>query len=361
MKLTCSDLVQRIKNLPKDRYYTYISGKNSIKILRIEVPEGPIIVQRTTSTKSKEETISTNMLWRVANAFREGCPINIDRILGASYNTRSALETLLAYTPEFHTCRPHRIEEQGLLEPKFVKGHKYIIWLPMQPHANGLLNTVETDVVISETQQQDTYYNNIQLEDNASTITNKIDIAIDRRHAQIQVALVLIGKQLGFRTWVAQNDKGIIYNNERICNIDSVITSLQQENLMLGHPKAAQAAKLIDCLWFKNGRLMPAVMEIEHSTGVTSGLERMKNFQGYFPPFPTRYTIVAPDELRNKVIHEANKEHFKSLQCKFFPYSAVEELYNLCERRKIRGVNEEFLDSFMEDIVLEDHLIVKSS
>jgi hypothetical protein len=30
---------------------------------------------------------------------------------------------------------------------------------------------------------------------------------IKRRHSQIQIALIKIGEQLGFRTWIAQNDK----------------------------------------------------------------------------------------------------------------------------------------------------------
>ncbi|VAW24722.1 Putative type II restriction enzyme NmeDIP (Endonuclease NmeDIP) (R.NmeDIP), partial [hydrothermal vent metagenome] len=87
------------------------------------------------------------------------------------------------------------------------------------------------------------------------------------------------------------------------------------------------------------------------STGVTSGLTRMKNFFDRFPPFPTRYVVVAPDEDRNKVVKEANKPQFADLNTKFFPYSAVEELYALCQKRKIRGVTEEFLDCYMETIV----------
>ena len=161
---------------------------------------------------------------------------------------------------------------------------------------------------------------------------------------------MLIGQQLGFRTWVAQNDKGILYNEHPISELESVVPSLNSENLMRD-PEAANAARLIDCVWFKNGRLMPAVMEIEHSTGVTSGLDRMKTFHGIFPPIDTRYVIVAPDELRQKVVQEANKEHYKPLNIKFFPYSAVEELYSLCQRRKLRGVTEEFLDCFMEPVV----------
>lgn len=95
---------------------------------------------------------------------------------------------------------------------------------------------------------------------------------------------------------------------------------------------------------------MPAVMEVEHSTGVTSGLTRMKNFKDHFPPFPTRYVIVAADDDRKKVVQEANKPQFKDLDIRFFPYSAVEELYALCQKRKLKGVTQDFLDCYMESV-----------
>jgi type II restriction enzyme len=42
------------------------------------------------------------MLWRLANAIQEDAPINLDRVLGASYNSRSVIESLLAHTPQFY-------------------------------------------------------------------------------------------------------------------------------------------------------------------------------------------------------------------------------------------------------------------
>ena len=93
---------------------------------------------------------------------------------------------------------------------------------------------------------------------------------------------------------------------------------------------------------------MPAVMEVEHSTGVTSGLARMQRFKNLIPPFPSRWVIVAPDEDRHSVLTKAADTQFAGLETKYFPYSAVEELHGLCTKRKIRGVTDEFLDSFME-------------
>ncbi|MBE5394940.1 hypothetical protein HT747_07230 [Brevibacillus borstelensis] len=192
----------------------------------------------------------------------------------------------------------------------------------------------------------DAFYDALVVPD--ELVTTELDIEAVRRHSQIQIALIKIGQQLGFRTWIAQNDKGIKYQNKRLVEMEGVVNSLRDERIISAFEEAYKAALLIDCIWFKNGKLMPAVMEVEHSTGVTSGLTRMKGLQDALPPFLTRYVIVAPDEDRDKVLREANRPQFQSLNVRYFPYSAVEELYSLCQRRKIRGVTEEFLDSFME-------------
>ncbi|MRX38015.1 restriction endonuclease [Flavobacterium sp. LC2016-23] len=356
-KLSASNLVASINQLDKNTFFNYINPKTKglIKIDSVDLPEGPIRIKRWDSSKggseakTKVETISSEMIWRVANSFHQNQPINLDRVLGGSYNTRSVLEALLAYTPEFYFCYPGRIENKaGFTSIKH--GHKHLIWKPDLPHRIGVIEKINTEIVISEMPALDAFYDSLVLTEN-NIEAKELDIAIQRRHAQIQIALYFIGHQLNFRTWIAQNDKGILYQNKKIGEYDGVISSLKDEKLMSAYGDAVQAALLIDCIWFKNGTLMPAVMEIEQSTGVTSGLSRMKNFKDKFPPFPTRYVIVAPDEDRAKVIREANKPQFKDLNTRYFPYSAVEELYALCQRRKIKGISEEFLDCYMEPIL----------
>lgn len=345
--------MRAISQLPRNQEYSYINPSNTGRIIidDIILPEGSIYIRRynpvrqESRAEARRTSISTEMLWRVANAIRPGVPINIDRVLGASYNTRSALEALLAHTSQFYFCYPGRIEHI-LSSTNVREGHKHIIYLPDSPHAQGLLEEIETDIVISEIPSAEAVYEALVLPE--QELEAGIDIEIARRHAQIQIALVEIGKQLGFRTWVAQNDKGITYKDQRIAEMDTVISRLEDENLMGAQQEAQRAARLIDCIWFKNGRLMPAVIEIEQSTGVRSGLTRMKTFQDAFPPFPTRWVIAAPDEDREKVLRECNTPQFNSLNPLFFPYSAIEELYSLCQRRKIKGVSEEFLDCYME-------------
>lgn len=172
------------------------------------------------------------------------------------------------------------------------------------------------------------------------------------QHPRIQIALVEIGKLLGFRTWVAQNDKGIKYKGTKLGEMDGVVASLQSENMLSAFNNAVRSAVLIDCIWFQNSVLMPAVIEIEHTTGITRGLSRMKNLQDAIPAIRTRYVIAAPDEDRNKVLQECQKPQFRSLETRFFPYSAVEELWSLCQRRKLRGITDEFLECFMENMLL---------
>lgn len=356
-QVTASNLAAFLSQLKKKTAYNYINPRNHglIEIINVEMPEGPVFFKRWNPSEGESaktapvSSISTEMLWRVANALVPNQPINIDRILGASYNTRSVLESLLAHTPQFYYCYPGRIENTGG-KPTVKRGHKHLIWLPETPHKQGVTAQHHTDIVISEVPTVEVFYDSLVLPETSGIA--EMDIEVQRRHAQIQIALYFIGHQLGFRTWIAQNDKGFSYKNKRLAEYDGVITSLRDEKLISAHSEAIHAALLIDCIWFKNGKLMPTVMEIEHSTGVTSGLTRMKNFCDVFPPFPTRYVIVADDSERDKVVREANKPQFKELNTRFFPYSAVEELYALCQRRKLRGVTEEFLDCFMEPVVV---------
>lgn len=298
-------------------------------------------------TRASKVTISANMISRVANAVRPYQPINIDRIFGASYNTRSALEALLAHTPEFYVCYPGRIEVGT--STKIKPGHKHLIWCPDDPHPPGVVREKDTDIVISEVSSAEAVYEALSVPQEVVEAQG-MGIEVARRHAQIQIALVLIGRQLGYRTWVARNDMAIVYNQRRLGEMEGVVKELEQESLIAPHAGAVNAALLVDCIWFRNARFMPAVIEIEHTTGVTSGLTRIKKLQDLLPPFPTRWVIAAPDEEREKVAQEANKDIFKPLNARFLPYSAVEELYSLCQRRNIRGesVNEAFLDAFME-------------
>lgn len=357
-RITAANIVHAIDRLQKNREYNYPnkSTKTLVAVVRVDGPEGPIVIKRwgtkkhPTQKEAKIQTISTEMIWRVANALIPDTPINFDRILGASYNTRSSLEALMLHTEYFYSCKPGRL--QILNTSKSIqKGHKHVIWRPDHPHEQGLIAYYDTDIVISETAILDTAHEGVQLPISENPkLESPEKIASDRIHAQIQVTLVEIGKTLGFQTWVASNDHSIIYKNKRLIELESVVPVLAERQILQGYPKAAEAGKLIDCIWFRNGKAMPAVIEVEQSTGVTSGLTRMKNFKDQLPfTDKIRWVIAAPDSDREKVIKKASAEQFSDMNNRFFPYSAIQELYSLCHRRSITDVNDGFLDCFMEN------------
>lgn len=354
--LTITDLVGAIDGLPKGRQYDYLDPaiKNKILLDRVTSPDGPIYIKLITPSDGAKEasvratSISTTALRRYAAFFQPHLPINADRVFGGSYNIRSALESLLAHTPQFYFCYPGRIEVTTSSQ-KIKTGHKHLMWMPNSPHATGITQSIETNMVISEIPTVSAVYEAIAIPDlNTAAGISVLPPEVRRRHAQIQVALVKIGQELGFRTWVAKNDQGISYQGRPLIEMDGVIADLQTERVMRLLDDAIRTVMLIDCIWFKNGNLMPAVIEIEHSTGVTSGLARMQALQSALPSFQTRYVIAAPDEDRDKVLRECNREQFKDLKALYLPYSAVDELYSLCVRRNLHGVTEKFLDSFME-------------
>ena len=84
----------------------------------VTMSAGPIIFRRWNPNKgqtflnAKDESISSEMIWRLANAITEGEPITVDRLFAGSYNTRSVLESLVAHTPEFYYCYPGRIMDK---------------------------------------------------------------------------------------------------------------------------------------------------------------------------------------------------------------------------------------------------------
>lgn len=359
-KYTAYNLIRAINQLDKNKNYNYInpSTKGLIHIENVILPSGPIQIRRWDPSKNKTyndaqvESISSEMIWRITNAISEGDPINFDRILGGSYNTRSVLETLMALTPEFYYCYPGRIlDVDG--QTRLEHGHKHLIWLPNEPHQQGVLYEKSVpNMEISEIPIKTVTYDGIIIPPGLTLGEDIEQINIKRRHTQIQIALYLIGLQLGYRTWIAQNDQGVIYKDKPLIQQRDVVTSLANESIISAFPGAEPTAKFIDVIWFQNHRYMPAVMEVEHSTGVTSGLTRMQRFHDVIPSFKTRYVIVAPDELREKVVEEANRSQFKELEARYFSYTSVEELYSLCVHRRLKGITQEFLDCYMEKVCI---------
>jgi type II restriction enzyme len=362
MRLTAGNLVRAILSLKQNVAYNYAAENNSrkIEIVEVESAEGPIRIKTydpmlgQSALSVRPKSLSSAMIWRAANALSTKQPINLDQLFQGGGNARSVLEALLANTPEFSMCRPKRLEKYG--DTTIAReGTKHIWWRPDIPHASGQVKWIETETIISELQVSLVSYGAVDLssidESNMNSVQMSAPEGVQRRHAQIQIALIAIGRALKFKTSVAVQDQAIVYDGKRLIEMDGVVKHLSDLTQITAFPKAIAKIRDVDLVWFKNGTLMPAALEIEHTTGIKSGLDRLKGLQDVLPPYPVRYVIVADDSERQKVVTLANESRFQSLNIRYFPYSAVEELYSLCDRRELKGVTEAFLDSFMEPVV----------
>lgn len=351
-------LVNALKSLPKGQPFSYIHSATQtvVAIVDIDGPYGPISIKRWNPAKGETpntaeiQSISTQMLSRVANAITEGTPINIDRLLGASYNTRSALEALLCHTPQFYYCFPGRIEITNG-KTKIKAGHKHVIWLPNKPHDAGVLVEKEVkNLEINEIPSKNVVYNALELP--PTTIkSGKVDSVEDRVHLHMQMAIYEIGCSLSLNTYIAKNDQGAKYKGTILTNHNNIIPDLNKVPLVSVMDGAAKAGSLIDAIWFGT-KNVPAVFEVENSTGVTSGLNRMLDFKKHMPPLSDmRFIIVAPDDLRDKVSREVNKLEFSELHALYLSYSSVSELLGLCQERTLKGVSDAFIETFCEDLI----------
>ena len=344
---TAEDICRAIAALDDKKLYGYVNENThgEIQIIQVKRPQGPIVFRRRKVGKpwGKKERIGTKMLWRLANALGTGIPVNVDRVFAGSYNTRSVLEALVAHTSEIYTCLPGRLENIGG-NIKIKRGHKHILFDPEVPHAHGEISfrDLGENFVISEVPTAENSY------DVAPPPGGELPPDIARRHSQIQVALAEIGRALSLRTWVAVEDHGIQYEGRNILQFPFIVQDLAAERVLSGFPKAIDVGKHIDCLQFNGG--LPFVFEVEHTTGVTSGLTRMLNFHEQAPHLATDFIIVAPDEDRTLVMDRSNHEQFRELDPWYLPYSKVEQLYSLSRKHSgtIKGVNKSFLFNYME-------------
>lgn len=351
-KLKTADIVNAIAQLDLKQSYSYYSGATKLKINEIIKPEGAINFIRWGSKesqdKAKKGTISTGQLGTIASVFsgKPNYPIHLDRLFSAGGNSRSALETLLVLTPNFFICYPQRTNPYtGELENK----QKHVMWCPDDSHLLGVIVEKEYNQVISEF-ELGMSFGDIQV--TSGMLNEEFDsIEAKKTHTQMQVALVEIGNALKFQTWIARNDQSIPVGNKTLGSLDGVIKSLDDVPILYTK-ESKRAAALIDCIWFdKDFRFIPAVLEVEHSTGVTSGFTRMLKLRETVPSIATKFTVVAPNNLRNKVVSEANNPVFKPMHGYYMAYSTIRELYGLIQKYNLSNVIERnFIEPFMESV-----------
>ena len=145
----------------------------------------------------------------------------------------------------------------------------------------------------------------------------------DRTHTEIQGWLRDLGRALGFRTFVAANDRSRAYGGGRLG--DDCLLDLPDS---VAACDGADAVRLIDVLWFdaREDRVV-AAYEVEHTTSIYSGIVRMLDLALGVPGEPLRgLFLVAPDDREHEVRAQLVRPAFRrvaDLAVRYLPYSEL--------------------------------------
>lgn len=130
--------------------------------------------------------------------------------------------------------------------------------------------------------------------------------AIGTRHTEIQHALLVLGRDMGFDLWVARNDRSKIWSGTTLGSLAGMVEKLPTQF----NEATNRTIELIDVLWLK-GNSIVAAFEVESTTSVYSGLLRMSDLLALQPNLSIDLFLVAPDDRRDKVENELMRPTFK--------------------------------------------------
>jgi type II restriction enzyme len=149
--------------------------------------------------------------------------------------------------------------------------------------------------------------------------------ASDHTHTEVQGWLRDLGLALGFRVWIAANDRARPYGHGRLA--DGCLDGLPAT---IGSAPAMDAIRLIDVLWLDpSGSRVEAAFEVEHTTSIYSGIVRMLDLALGLPEHAAgAYFLVAPDEREDDVRAQFSRPAFSrvaELDLRYLPYSGLRE------------------------------------
>lgn len=145
----------------------------------------------------------------------------------------------------------------------------------------------------------------------------------DETHTEIQGWLRDLGRALGFKVWIAANDRARPYDEGRLA--DGCLDTLP---MAIENALAAETIRLIDVLWLDEaGQRIEAAFEVEHTTSIYSGIVRMLDLAlGMGNGNSSAYFLVAPDEREEDVRLQFARPAFSrvtDLHLRYLPYSEL--------------------------------------
>lgn len=146
----------------------------------------------------------------------------------------------------------------------------------------------------------------------------------DRTHTEVQAWIRDLGRALGYRVWIAANDRSRPYDGARLGD-----GCLDQLPAALANGAGAESIRLIDVLWLEAGAdRVTAAFEVEHSTTIYSGVVRMLDLalSGELHTSAGLF-LVAPESREGDVRAQLRRPAFSriaDLDVRYLPYGELE-------------------------------------
>lgn len=158
----------------------------------------------------------------------------------------------------------------------------------------------------------------------------KTDEESERIHSEMQWMLLWLGNELNLNLWLPKTDLTQSHKKNEIVNLAGKLKELPFDIL-----KAGRSVQRIDVLWLKDNKII-AAFEIEHSTGIESGLFRMSHMWVSLEDLSIRTYIVAPDtdvyRAQDKISEPTFMHNGLAESCWFVPYTKLANKYNGAEQ-----------------------------
>jgi len=146
----------------------------------------------------------------------------------------------------------------------------------------------------------------------------KVSLSIES-HEDAEEILLKLGKMLGYLPYLNITDRSKINDKKLLNEILGDIPDCFGE-------RDKSSAKNIDVIWFDADENPKICLEVEHSTNVNSGLQRLSQLKH----FDVRFIILAEEDKRNKFESEMTKFPYRTMKEKF-RFISYEEILDLYE------------------------------
>jgi type II restriction enzyme len=168
------------------------------------------------------------------------------------------------------------------------------------------------------------------------------DVVADNEHSEMQYHLAKLGKALGYKIWIAQNDHKREWNNTKLGEFS--LSSLPLENVAVS---VRDTVSLIDVIWLDNSETIVAAFEVEKSTSIYSGILRLYDL-ALSTGIRNMY-LVAPDKREKEIKAQLLRPSFQGNR-DFIAYILFSDLRCDCDAMCKFGSSLEVLNKIAKTV-----------